>query len=275
MCLQMMINPIKETETNRKGIQHVIERMSWYWELSSLILKEHDPNGTSYARLRSRLKEQLIQLYKALLSYQMKSVCSYYQNRGFVFLKDLVQLHDWNGQLDDIYKIEATIQGSITQYNMQQRTGLDQQKLGTLGDISGHLQKLPLQQRDLQEEEKNSNCLKDLRLTNPEDDMKRIEDSKDLLLHESFIWILSHPCFTEWTDDKGSQFLWIKGDPGKGKTMLLIGIIRELSRRPQKSSPLSFFFCQATDAKLNNATAVLRGLTYQMLVQQPSHFTPS
>ncbi|BCR84754.1 uncharacterized protein ACHE_20212A [Aspergillus chevalieri] len=269
-ALQMMINPIKETETNRKGIQHVIERMSWYWELSSHILKERDPNGTSYAGLRSGLKEQLIQLYKALLSYQMKSVCSYYQNRGFVFLKDLVQLHDWNGQLDNINKIEATFQGSVTQYDMQQRTGLDQQKLGTLGDISGHLQKLPSRQRDLQEEEKNSGCLKDLRLTNPEDDMKRIEDSKDLLLHESFIWILSHPCFTEWMDDKGSQFLWIKGDPGKGKTMLLIGIIKELSRRPHKSSPLSFYFCQATDAKLNNATAVLRGLTYQMLVQQPS-----
>lgn len=270
MSLQMMVNPIKETETNRKGIQHVIERMSWYWELSSHILKERNPNGTSYAGLRSGLKEQLIQLYKALLSYQMQSVCSYYQNRGFVFLKDLVQLHDWSGQLDDINKIEATFQGRVTQYDMQQRTVLDQQKLGTLEDISGHLQKLPSRQRDLQEEEKNSGCLKDLRLTNPEDDMKRIEDSKDLLLHESFIWILSHPCFTEWMDDKVSQLLWIKGDPGKGKTMLLIGIIKELSRFSHKPSPLSFFFCQATDAKLNNATAVLRGLTYHMLAQQPS-----
>ena len=80
LYLQMMVNPIKETETNRKGIQHVIERMNWYWELSSHILKERDPNDTSYAGLRSGLKEQLIQLYKALLSYQMQSICSYYQN---------------------------------------------------------------------------------------------------------------------------------------------------------------------------------------------------
>ncbi len=51
--------------------------------------------------------------------------------------------------------------------------------------------------------------------------------------------------------------------------MLLIGVIRELLRSPPNSSLQSFFFCQATDANLDNATAVLRGLIYQMLVQQP------
>ncbi|KAK0720779.1 NACHT domain-containing protein [Lasiosphaeris hirsuta] len=57
-----------------------------------------------------------------------------------------------------------------------------------------------------------------------------------------------------------------KGDPGKGRTMLLCGIVDELS----KSIPLSFFFCQATDSSINNATAVLRGLIY-LLVDQQAH----
>jgi hypothetical protein len=69
--------------------------------------------------------------------------------------------------------------------------------------------------------------------------------------------------------------LWIKGDPGKGKTMLLCGIIDEISaltRLKDKSAIaiLSFFFCQATDSRINNAAAVLRGLIYLIIDQQPS-----
>jgi hypothetical protein len=69
--------------------------------------------------------------------------------------------------------------------------------------------------------------------------------------------------------------LWIKGDPGKGKTMLLCGIIDDMSaltRLEDKSATtlLSFFFCQATDSRINNAAAVLRGLIYLLIDQQPS-----
>ncbi|KAL2197503.1 NACHT domain-containing protein [Corynascus similis CBS 632.67] len=67
---------------------------------------------------------------------------------------------------------------------------------------------------------------------------------------------------------RSTRLLWIKGDPGKGKTMLLCGIIDELESDAD-SSLLSFFFCQATDASINNAVAVLRGLTYLLVDQQP------
>lgn len=269
--LQMIVNPVKETETNSKGIHYVIERMSWFCELSSHLPKESDPNGTSYVGLRSGLKEQLIQLYKVLLSYQMMSVCSYYQNRDLVFLKDLVQLHDWNGQLDDINKIEATFQRSITQYKMQQNMDFNQQISETLNDINGNLQELPLRQRELSEV-KNSECLRVLRLTDPEHDMGRIEGTKDRLLPESSTWILYHSCLTDWRHSKTTRLLWMRADPGKGKTMLMISIVKELQSIPE-FSPLSFFFCQVTDARLNNATAV--GLALQTSSSKIlSHLTP-
>ena len=77
-------------------------------------------------------------------------------------------------------------------------------------------------------EKEDNQCLKDLLLTNPDDDMIRIEDSKGGLLEDSYMWILSHRDFIDWKEEQGTQLLWIKGDPGKGKTMLLIGIVREL-----------------------------------------------
>ncbi|SCO78478.1 related to vegetatible incompatibility protein HET-E-1 [Fusarium oxysporum] len=74
--------------------------------------------------------------------------------------------------------------------------------------------------------------------------------------------------FQRWRDDRDSRLLWTKGDPGKGKTMLLCGIVKELENQGKK--PLAYFFCQAADSRINNATAVLRGLIYLLLDQQPS-----
>jgi hypothetical protein len=52
--------------------------------------------------------------------------------------------------------------------------------------------------------------------------------------------------------------------------MLLCGIIEELTRSIADDANISFFFCQATDMRINNATAVLRGLTYSLIEKQPS-----
>jgi hypothetical protein len=86
----------------------------------------------------------------------------------------------------------------------------------------------------------------------------------------------------------GMRLLWIKGDPGKGKTMMMIALTDDLSMQPKtqpntwllgalrtarrsvgRGSPLlvSYFFCQSTDSRLNSAASVLKGLIY-LVVQQ-------
>lgn len=117
---------------------------------------------------------------------------------------------------------------------------------------------------------KMQKCIQDLRLTDPRDDKKRIEDTKGGLLEDSYHWILENSDFQQWRNNQQSRLLWIKGDPGKGKTMLLCGITNELKRSIPKSVLLSYFFCQATDSRINNATAVLRGLIYLLVKYQPS-----
>jgi hypothetical protein len=110
-----------------------------------------------------------------------------------------------------------------------------------------------------------------LRLTDPRDDKVRIESTKDSLIEGSCAWILSDPGFLRWRDNDDTQLLWIKGDPGKGKTMIMISLIDELSNQlktnPQ-SGVLSYFFCQSTDTRLNNAVSILRGLIYLLVNEQ-------
>ncbi|KAJ5916485.1 hypothetical protein N7504_000500 [Penicillium tannophilum] len=117
----------------------------------------------------------------------------------------------------------------------------------------------------------NQACLRDLRATNPHDDKERIKSTNGGLFRDSYRWILDNKEFRQWQDSHGDRLLWIRGDPGKGKTMLLCGIIEELTRMNQyNTSTISFFFCQATDIRINNATAVLRGLIYSIVIKRPS-----
>ncbi|KAJ4331972.1 hypothetical protein N0V95_009773, partial [Ascochyta clinopodiicola] len=125
-------------------------------------------------------------------------------------------------------------------------------------------------------------CLRDLRVTDPREDRARIEGDKDKLLRDCYAWILNDASFQRWRTQSESRLLWIKGDPGKGKTMMTMGLIAELScsgpsyvvvpkkrRLVDEPEPLlSFFFCQNTLPALNNAVAVLRGLVYMLVTQR-------
>lgn len=56
--------------------------------------------------------------------------------------------------------------------------------------------------------------------------------------------------------------------------MLLCGLIDELTHIQSTDTPdnntIAFFFCQATDERVNSATAVLRGLIYSLVETHPS-----
>ncbi|OHX00891.1 NACHT and WD40 domain protein [Colletotrichum incanum] len=118
--------------------------------------------------------------------------------------------------------------------------------------------------------EPGERCLVELYITDPRRDKKRIEDTKGGLLADCYRWILENDNFLQWHNDPQARLLWIKGDPGKGKTMLLCGIIEELDKTSSK--PI-YFFCQATDNRLNSATAVLRGLIWFLVIRQPTLIT--
>ena len=125
-------------------------------------------------------------------------------------------------------------------------------------------------------DEDNLECLHALFVTNPLDDMSRIQSTKDTLLEGSCSWIFGDLTYTRWLNDRQSRPLWIHGDPGKGKTMLTIAVTAELSTRLEHSdssnSILAYFFCDDKDDRTNNAVAILRGLLYQILCQQPNLF---
>ena len=279
--LELFLNPINETKANREGIVYVISRMDWYWNLSTLLLKEDTINDEPLAGLRGELEKRVVDLYKELLLYQVKSVCSYYQNCSLTVLRDMIKLDDWDGSLRGVQDAEQALERDLKSYDNQKilstlqtiaETAKDRE-MELLRDINQTLQNQASQQTEIMTREENRQLLRELCVVDPEVEMREIEARKDLLFQDSYGWILTcdeYKNFISWTDNNPHRLLWIKGDAGKGKTMLLIGIIRELSRQLESNSHLSYFFIQGTDSKLNTATAALRCLIWMMLVQNPS-----
>ncbi|KAJ5805977.1 uncharacterized protein N7503_003579, partial [Penicillium pulvis] len=121
------------------------------------------------------------------------------------------------------------------------------------------------------ETSENRNCLRALHQTDPRLDKRRIQKAKGGLLKEAYRWVFQNAEFQRWRYEEESQLLWVKGDPGKGKTMLLCGIIDELTKSSLSSgTTVIFFFCQAADARINHATGVLRGLISMLVDRHPS-----
>jgi hypothetical protein len=107
-------------------------------------------------------------------------------------------------------------------------------------------------------------------VTDPRDDKERIKETNGGLLKDSYCWIFDNKEFKHWQDNQSNRLPWIRGDPGKGKTMLMCGIIDELTQLNESAQNISYLFCQATDVRINNATAILRGLIYLLVEKAPS-----
>ncbi|KAM6508085.1 hypothetical protein FSOLCH5_013284 [Fusarium solani] len=272
--MDLVANPLTEPGINRDGVRYVLERVEWYWELAQLLL---DPGRVddSIVGLQSPLRHHVIKLYKKLLLYQMQSVCLYNKHWAAVIVRDLFKGDDWQDKVASIKKAEASLRDDVDHFNSEELKSRLRRIDNTLGHlrldvkaVESAIQDQTQQDEKRYQDDKYDKCMQDLHVTDPRKDKKRIQDTKGGLLRDSYRWILDHADFQSFRDDLQSRLLWIKGDPGKGKTMLLCGIIDELEK--ESNSLLSYFFCQATEAQLSNAASVLRGLIYLLILQQPS-----
>ena len=114
-------------------------------------------------------------------------------------------------------------------------------------------------------------CLRNLRCPDSRLVKNILKESKDKLRRESFEWILRDPKYQSWRDGDEVCLLWIKGGAGKGKTMISIGLIEELSQFCKaNSSVMTYFFCQNANSQHNTLEGLMKGLILQLINQRPA-----
>jgi len=117
-----------------------------------------------------------------------------------------------------------------------------------------------------------------LQATDPICDKLRIEEQKgyDMKKNQGWCkWIFANETFKTWRHNEDSRLLWIHGNAGAGKTMLLASIIDELETRNadgRKTSTVSYCFCEnpPNSAKIQDATSVFRGLISILFEREPA-----
>ncbi|KAK4646426.1 hypothetical protein QC761_210350 [Podospora bellae-mahoneyi] len=115
VCLGLQL---RKTRTNLAGTAHIISRVDWYYAPSGFLEKDHIDE--SLESILPQLKARIVALSKALLPYQIKSICSYYRHQSLVFLCGLANWDDWDAALKAVTDAEDALQTDSDQYNKLQ-----------------------------------------------------------------------------------------------------------------------------------------------------------
>ncbi|KAK0706877.1 hypothetical protein B0T26DRAFT_875960, partial [Lasiosphaeria miniovina] len=269
IILPILTNSRAAEQTNSDGFAYVTSRLRYYKEF----------------------EDHIVDLYQHILDFQLKSVLRFYRGWSGKLLRDVSKSDDWKEKLSRIKNLEDIVNDESQAINtLASRQALESVS-GNTDEFLRMMQKFLFvakeqasaikdqtgQQENMHRDAEDKKCLADLCVTNPEFDKIRIGEAKGNILPDS-CWILDHPDFhhwRQWREDPACPLLWIKGNPGKGKTMLISGIIDKLHATTQLADSgadelLSYFFCQAAIKEINNANSVLRGLIWLLVGQQPS-----
>ena len=117
-------------------------------------------------------------------------------------------------------------------------------------------------------------CLSAVFLTDPNDDREALKQTKGSRVEGTCTWIKDHEVYKSWLSSD-SGLLWLAGGPGKGKTMISIYLAEDLEQSVKNShnTMLLQYFCDSKDQRRNTATAILRGLIFQLLQTRALLFT--
>jgi len=114
----------------------------------------------------------------------------------------------------------------------------------------------------------NQACLRALRYPDALAVKDLLKENKDELLVQYIKWIFQNPKYVNWKDRDDVCLFWIKAGAGKGKTIIAICLIEQLSLQHAASALVTYFFCQNADTELNTLESIIKGLIFQLIEQQ-------
>ncbi|KAF4451153.1 hypothetical protein F53441_5852 [Fusarium austroafricanum] len=118
-----------------------------------------------------------------------------------------------------------------------------------------------------------SDFLHALFVTDPREDRANLESTKGPITKGTCTWITENPIYRSWLSGSGeSRGLVLQGGSGTGKTMLAIYLSEQLEQLAEcmSTDTVIYFFCNHGNINANSATAVLRGLIWQLCRLRPS-----
>lgn len=235
--------------------------MEWYSDLPKMLAADANSDGR-----HGELRERIVDLYGAILSYLMKMVCAHFGSLAFDFPNDIFYPRSRGVTL----AIVTDAENNLPLFNEEEvKWPLERLLEATRKERTTSTHNIE------QPSEENNQLPSDLHMIDPGPGVFNIGVERSQAMQELYQLLLpteQYKRFRDW-DKPENQLLWISGGAGQGKTMLLTGIVQTLSRKTPRESDsrcLAFFFFDYNRPESDNAAAALKNLIWLLIAKQPS-----
>lgn len=277
------------------GLTRVVSRLEWYLGLSGFILADgagagpdtlEPPLIAAAGVVSAYLRARIVDLFVALIEYQIKSVCAYYRTNQLVtFLRDLAELDDWKSWLASIEDSEARLLRDVESYDGLKASRLRNQLAEHAKEGNSLLHSLVEQSKEASERDARREQREQRQL----DEATRARINKLIstfsipgLAYKTFknslnpevapntgIWLREHSKYTAW-EAQPSGILVLAAPPGCGKSVLARSIADEwlVNARHDDDTVVCYFFFK--DAPMQTSLANgLCAVLHQLFDQRP------
>ena len=290
ICLVMplLTKPAAAEQANQAGFAYVNDCMKGYVALEDLMLPQNTDSaaGTTPKKPRERLQVHIIELYRLILHYQIKTILRFYDSARKNFRKDLFKSEKkgWKQMLEEIKNLEKQIRD-----DSQQISGLFMERyLKVVAEASDKSRKsmkqlLTTAEQQLQVSKKQLTVAKNQLLsttTQQENACHRVfriirgegTDGEDYEAYKNKVkdrveetckWFLGHPNFGTWLH-RSSGLLLVTADPGCGKSVLAKYMIDH--EIPRAGGIVCYFFFDAQYQ--NTIEEALCALLHQLFIHK-------
>ena len=118
VILPILTKPSAAKQANVDGFTYVTSRISFYVKLEPLLLpKDQDQTASIPRDLKDEFEGHIVDLYQAILDFQIKSVLRFYRSWRGNLPRDLIDHEGWVGMLTKVQKLETTLHDDFEKIN--------------------------------------------------------------------------------------------------------------------------------------------------------------
>ncbi|KAL2151154.1 hypothetical protein VTH82DRAFT_6252 [Thermothelomyces myriococcoides] len=101
LVLPLLANPPAAEAANQQGFKNVTEKIRYYGTMEQLLLP-----GSMNDDVKDNLAGRLVNLYKHVIDFQIRTVLRFYRSRTKQILRDVANYDGWSEQLNRIEAID-------------------------------------------------------------------------------------------------------------------------------------------------------------------------
>ncbi|KAI2638093.1 hypothetical protein GGS21DRAFT_455281 [Xylaria nigripes] len=289
IILPLLTKPVVADEACRNGFTYVTARMRYYSELEPT-LEQLGTDLKVRPALMMEAKNQIVDLYKHIIQFQIQSVLRFYKQSFGRYLSDIFEAENWKTKKLEIEKLENIVNENLSQINQyrsihqlkslsnksekslqmfQQLLSVSEEQLSVAREqLSSVKRGVEIQEEEAKQRlsDRQAQCLRLFRLTSNSKDVTyewykdRVEDR----VAGTCEWLLKHENFTGWLNQASGPLL-VSADPGCGKSVLAKYLV---DHGLPRSSTICYFFFKDQDQ--NTVRQALCALLHQLFLQKPS-----